>query len=770
MTVNIFNKKATTEYDLIYDYQFNSVLNNLNHAMILIDRSGMILYSNESGEKEFNEILKNSPVKECSNVLDVFQNEDKENIKKNIEKVFYGEIVSQMYTYSRNESNKGLFRLIMKPVRNKQGKINIATMEITAIRGNETEEKSTHLSERHYMDILQKQPGLICRIYPEGVISFVNDVYCKYFRKKEKELVGNNLFNLIPVEDRQKLMKKIKALCPDSPFHNYEHKVTDTGNSVRWLMCTAHGIFDENGVLKEIQIEGHDITKQILLESELQKTNQKLKVILEAIPDVVFLYDEHANIVDFYASSSQFNIHRDALIGKNIDMVFPHHVIDTIRENIDKCLATQKLQKNEDWVEIRNNITWYENKYVNVGNTNVLSVSSNITERKKIEEELIYAKNKAEESDRLKIAFLTNISHEIRTPMNAIVGFSDLMFKTDVTKEEVKEYSSVVLSSSKQLLSIFEDIIDISRIESELYPVQHKETELTSVLKQIKLLYSNIAALNDLEIRSFPDPKYEGLTILTDEDKLKQILSNLISNAIKFSKNGSVDFGYLVKNKAIEFFIKDYGIGIPQEYHAIIFDRFRQVKTNTETKCSGTGLGLSIAKSLVETLGGNIWFESQTGIGTQFYFTIPAKNVEILQENKRKDTDLIDKNCWIGKKILVAEDEELNYRLVCGLLKKSGISIVRANNGVEALSIVLSDKPDLVLMDINMPIMNGLRATSAIRKHYPDLPIVALTAYPFTHNLKKATEVGCNDYLVKPVNNKSLLMSLHKYLKSKPTT
>jgi PAS domain S-box-containing protein len=747
---------------------FVSVLDNLNQAIVVLNRSGDIIYLNKTAELSFFQVVKVENAALPHNISDIMEANERKNFSQNLEKIFYGELITTLIRFGSGNRDDVWFKFYMTPVRDETKKIISAALTINKITAPETREYPNLQSENIDKDSLKEQVELNCSLFPDGIISSVNEAYCGYFGKKENELAGKNFFELIPPKEKEKLLERIKLLSPEFSTYQYTQQITNEGGSIRWLACSDKGIFNEAGELIEIQIAGRDITDQKKLETQLKLTNQKLEAILQVIPDIMFIYDIRATILDCFASSpSQLFLPREAFLGKNADEVFPHHIIGTLKQNIDKCLLSMEPQIQEYQVEIRNETVWFESRYVNAGNNTVLSISRNITARKKIEQELILARDKAEESDRLKTAFLANISHEIRTPMNAILGFTDLMSNSETTSEQINEYASIVRSSSNQLLSIIEDIIDISKIESGQLPVRFGKTELTSLLNRIKVLYSNIASLRNLELRSFPDTNFEKVSIVTDNNLLLQILSNLIGNAIKFTENSKIDFGYQFKGDMVEFFVKDYGEGIPQEYKEIIFEKFRQVESELQIKNSGTGLGLSIAKSLVQSLGGEIWLESQTGYGAQFYFTIPARDIETNANTDNYTPASLPKNIWIDKKILIAEDEDLDYKLMCGLVGTSGINIVRARNGVEALSIVLTDKPDLVLMDLRMPIMNGLSASKAIRKHFPDLPIVALTAYPFSHLKNKYTENDINNYLIKPIDIQSLFSILHTYLTDK---
>jgi len=377
-------------------------------------------------------------------------------------------------------------------------------------------------------------------------------------------------------------------------------------------------------------------------------------------------------------------------------------------------------------------------------------------------EELFIAKTKAEESDKLKSAFLANMSHEIRTPMNGILGFSELLTTPNLELEKQKEYCEIIENCSNQLLSIIDDLLDISKIEANQLKIELLPTKLNSILPE---LYSimlpkaknhgiNLLLVNDLE---------DDITIITDKLRLRQILLNLLTNAIKFTKHGHVRFGYSIKNQEIEFFVEDTGIGIPDDQFEFIFERFRQVETEMSRTYGGTGLGLSISNALVHLLGGKIWLTSEINKGTTFFFTIPYKIVNThIQDNTQTNHDF---NIKKRITILVAEDEDTNFRYISELLSNMDINIIHTKNGLETIEIAIQNPEiKLILMDIKMPVLDGYKATVEIKKVRKNLPIIAQTAYAQASDKERALELGCDDYLSKPIKRKLLMEILNKYI------
>ena len=391
---------------------------------------------------------------------------------------------------------------------------------------------------------------------------------------------------------------------------------------------------------------------------------------------------------------------------------------------------------------------------------------TDITEHKKAEEQLLIAKEKAEESDQLKTAFLHNISHEIRTPMNAIMGFSDLLKEPDLEHDKRDYFTGIITQSCDQLLLIITDIINIATIEAGQATVGENNVNLNSVLNTLLEQFKLKAKNQNISLsinNKLPDKEVD---VLTDGIKITEILSNLLSNALKFTKEGFVNFGYIVNGSFVEFYIEDSGIGIPPALQDEIFKRFRQVEITSHREFGGSGLGLSISKSYVELLGGKIWLISQLGKGSTFYFTIPYKkiNADVLLGVQ----DFAKPEIVIGehKTLLIAEDNDFNFMLLEESLSEMNFTIIHANNGSEAVNIFKSDDDaiDLILMDIKMPIMSGFEAAKLITAIKPSIPIIALTAYSTELDKEKAFNSGCCDFISKPFKREQLLFKIKEQL------
>ena len=390
-------------------------------------------------------------------------------------------------------------------------------------------------------------------------------------------------------------------------------------------------------------------------------------------------------------------------------------------------------------------------------------------ERKENELELKLSKEKAEQADKLKTSFLANMSHEIRTPMNSIVGFSELITRKSVPQQKKDIYAEYISNSGKALLALIDDIIDISKIDAKQLRIVKSQVKINAMITELIEYYNSYKNENykqEVTLKKHFSVDDEGFSILCDSVRLRQILNNLLSNALKFTEKGFVEIGYLLPNKAtILFYVQDTGIGIAPEKTTLIFDRFRQADDSTTRKYGGTGLGLAISRKLIQLMGGQIWVESELGKGATFFFSlpliIPSKSETILENLSTKNAP----SSFKAKTILIAEDEDTNFLFLQEVLSPTNVAILRAHNGIEAIELVKkNDSIRLVLMDIQMPRMNGYQATQEIKKLKPSLPVIAQTAYAMAEDRAKGERAGCDYYLSKPIKPNDLLETLKQYL------
>ena len=369
----------------------------------------------------------------------------------------------------------------------------------------------------------------------------------------------------------------------------------------------------------------------------------------------------------------------------------------------------------------------------------------------------------------MKSLFLANMSHEIRTPLNAIEGFARIMAETD-SPEERMNFLEIIESNNNRLQSLINEILDLSRVEAGEFSIKKTDTDLRQLCRDVGLSFK--FKCNEMVKMRCHQPN-EQIILNTDANRLTQVLSNLISNALKHTKKGSIEFGYrlLNNNEKIEFFVSDTGDGIAKEDLDTIFLTY--VSKDAETNKNGHGLGLALCKIIIERMKGTISVKSELGKGSTFSFILPFEG-SITETSEKHESAANSRTLRVtlrpqnknAKTILVVEDEESNYQLVKNILGRS-YRLLRANNGIEAVTIFDEEHPDLILMDIRMPEMNGLDATRIIKEIDHDTPIIALSAFAFEENIAEAKAAGCDDFLSKPFKVEALIDLTEKYLKEK---
>ncbi len=447
----------------------------------------------------------------------------------------------------------------------------------------------------------------------------------------------------------------------------------------------------------------------------------------------------------------------------NVYLVSQTKVIQcNIRNITDRKRSENALKESEQ------NLKKQNAEYVHL-NMEYFTLNEELTKSIKhiqnINDELISAKVKAEESDKLKSAFLANMSHEIRTPMNAIMGFAGFLLQPGLSNEKLEDFVQIINSCSMQLLSVISDIIDISKIETGQITVDLELVNVNNILNELWVTYKKITESKNLSLYYCSDRTHSDIMVNSDGNRIRQVFCNLLNNAIKFTEEGKIEFGYKIKENFIEFFVTDTGIGIAQENNTLIFQRFRQVAKTDAHIYGGNGLGLSISKALVEKLGGTITIDSELGRGSTFRFTIPyvaETENNVSSVFKPESVQLANGK---GKTVLIVEDEVNNHTYIEELCSNADVQMIHAWNGKEAVEQVKKHAEiALVLMDIKMPIMDGYEATQLIKQIRPKLPVIAQTAYALSSDRDIALSAGCDNYLAKPINKELFLEVIDLYL------
>lgn len=387
-----------------------------------------------------------------------------------------------------------------------------------------------------------------------------------------------------------------------------------------------------------------------------------------------------------------------------------------------------------------------------------------ITDTKVKEFEIAKAWNKALEAENLKNAFLENMSHELRTPLNSIIGFSDLLENTQ-NDPSVGKFANSIKTSGLQLLRIIEDLLKVSMLESRVSKPNKRKIRLNEMLLEIKEYSLDMLkeqGKENLELNFSFALEAPNDLINSDQIKIRNIFKNLIHNSIKFTETGSINCSYEIVKDTIHFSITDTGIGIPSKYESRVFKRFRQVDESGQKYYGGTGLGMYISRLEIELLGGKIWFSSEKDIGTTVSFSIP--NI-LTSENQFENEETTTTYHWENYTVIIAEDQITNFKILEAYLQKTNINILWVKNGQEAINSCLQNPEiSIVLMDINMPQINGLEATKAIKEKRPNLTIIAQTAYALNGDKENSLAAGCSDHLAKPIKKSDLLECMAKYL------
>lgn len=577
--------------------------------------------------------------------------------------------------------------------------------------------------------------------------------------------LGKTPYNIFDAETADKIMREDSRVLSGENLAG-EELLTDKNGKERVYMTHKFCMRDENNnpMIGGISIE---ITRR-------REAEYKLRILSKAIrnsPVCVIITDpegciEYVNPA--FAKSTGYSFAE--VMGENMKIINS----GKHRENFFREMWT-RIKTGADWQgEILNRkkdgtLFWELATISSVRNnegqiTHFVAIKDDISNRKQVEEALLKAKKKAEDSDNLKSTFLANMSHEIRTPMNAIVGLSSLMGDSVFTPDERQNFSEIIKENSDVLLQLIDDIVDVSKIEAGQIIIRPDKCNIRSLLEdiyesfrlQIREKEEKVNFLLKKEIN-------EGsLCTMTDPQRLRQIITNLIGNALKFTTQGSVEFGCSLQSDGnILFFVYDTGIGIPPDKLEIIFNRFRQLDDSGTSQHRGAGLGLSISKSLTELLGGSIWVESEIGKGSKFYFTIPYKKVQLSDTMPGHKPELISYPQLAGKSIIIIEDLEVNYNLIEAMLKKTGARIMWAKTGSEALEIV-DKNPDLslALLDLNLPDAEGYDILVEIKKRRSDLPVIIQTALAMNGEKERCVRAGCENYLIKPLQMEKLLAAI----------
>ncbi len=648
-------------------------------------------------------------------------------------------------------------------------------------------------SEENYRSLVENLVEGIYRTTPEGRIIDANPALVRLLGFPDKEtLLKTNVNELYPEQqDRNKefqlVDKKNIILSNEIRLRRYDGKII-------WAADSFRAVRGANNEVKYFEGTIIDITEKKKTEEALYKSEERYKNFISQVSDAVYrveftdpipvdmpveeqidcIYDRSRLAECNPAFLRMYNIDDEAdIIGKTITD------FHGTKDNPQNRNVTGQFIKSGYKTE--NNITEEidsqgKRKYINNNTLGIVKdrrlmriwgTQTDITEQKNSEKELILAKQKAEESNRLKTHFLANMSHEIRTPMSSIIGFMELLQKIELTTEEKESFICTMQKSGQRLLDTINNIIEMSKIETENIKAVFAKIHVPEITDYLYNLFKPQADEKGLKLKVNNYTGPAEFKMITDRNLLTSILSNLLKNAIKFTNQGVIELGNYIENDSLIFYVRDTGIGIPEEQQDMIFDRFVQADLALSRPYEGSGLGLSIAKSYTDMLGGRIWFESRERKGSTFYISIPHKSEAKQSSTNKEEIEMKDKDYNIdpGLNVLIAEDDDANFMYMEKVLLRIGAKITRTSNGYDTIKKVKED-PDLnlVLLDVKMPGINGWDATRKIREFNKHIPIIATTAYALTGDREKSLDAGCNDYLAKPIRQDDLLDIISKNL------
>ena len=615
----------------------------------------------------------------------------------------------------------------------------------------------------------------------DGINRYKSPNIEKWFGWRPEELVGESVWKNVHPGDLDSTQKIFRALLSESnATGTTECRYRCKDGSYKWIEFTVVNLLldpDIRGLLGNYR----DITERKRAEEILRSSEERYRFSLEVTGQIGWSIPPDGLVEDMPLWRQYSGQRMEEVKGwKWLDSLHPDD-----REHTYKVWVNAIAQKCKYETEYRIRRADGVYRYFMVRGIPLFNADGtvrewvgtciDITERKQEEQELIEAKERAEESDKLKTAFLNNISHEIRTPFNGILGFLSIIQDSDLTNSERDEYIDLINKSAYRLMNTINNIVEISQIQAGQMKLTASETNIKSLTDELFDHFKTDAESRGLEFTINNDLPDSLDCIFTDRIKLKTILSILIGNAIKFTKEGSIEFGCdLVETRhalSLRFFVKDTGIGISENKQQVIFERFMQADVSNTRQFEGSGIGLSISTAYVKMLGGKIWVESEEGKGSVFYFTIPyivepeeKNDVKNVVSAEGAENEVNPEGS--GLKILIVEDDQSSAKFVTLIVRKFSKEVLMVSNGLEAVK-ACRENPDivLVLMDIQMPEMNGYEATRQIRQFNKEVIIIAQTAFGLTGDREKAMDAGCNDYISKPIKKDEFMELMQKYLK-----
>lgn len=618
-------------------------------------------------------------------------------------------------------------------------------------------------SEERFLQVAKSSGICVWKVDINGRYTYCSDSEESILGYKPNEIIGQKYFFDFFTPDVKEELKNAAfgIFAQKASFNNFINPNLHKNGSLVIMETSGVPILDAAGNLTGYLGVDKDISERIRYVDDLKMSVAWLHAILESTAEGILVVDQNEKITHFNNKIMEMlevpeNLQQKGMDVDNLAFVINHlknperFLLKTIKTHINDEESSYEVLEFKD-----GRVLEQYSKPQRIGGKMAGRVLGfhDITKLKKDEEDLIRAKEKAEESDHLKSSFLSNMSHEIRTPMNAIIGFSTLL--PEAKEDERSLYSNIIINSSTQLLSLVDDVLLLSRLQSEKLPLNITQFNPATIVQNIVLQINIPNQKKSIEIKVNIPEALRPLYISSDFQKITQVLTSLVTNAIKYTFIGYIEIGFEMKENLIEFYVKDTGIGIPENEQSSVFDTFFRSEQALALAIRGTGLGLSISKALVKLLKGEIGVYSVPGNGSRFYFTVP---MEVFNNtNTVSKSDLLVLHHFVDLNILVVDDEPINCHLIEAMLNGIVKNVDFAYSAQEAIEKIASEKYDLVLMDLKMPSMDGWEATKAIKKMVPDIIIIVQTAYTDTKEINLARQCGCDEVLSKPITKANLL-------------
>jgi PAS domain S-box-containing protein len=644
------------------------------------------------------------------------------------------------------------------------------TFTVLDITERKKSEEALKESQHLFQTLSQVSPVGIFRTRSDGYTTYVNPEWLELAGLKEEEGLGFGWLKAVHPDDRAHIEARWQTDVQNKSSSVAEYRFLRSDGTIVWVMGNAVPEMKNN------VIEGYigtitDITERKKTEIALRESENKYRRIFENVQDVYFETSLDGTILEVSPSINNLSkgqYKMSELVGKSMN---DFYINSSDRQQVlaelkEKGFVSdfEVLLKNRDDMVMPCSISAkliFESSGIP---DKIIGSVRDITDRKNASDALKLAKEKAETSDKLKTDFLNNISHEVRTPLNGILGFAEIITLQDLTDEEKKDSLAMLSESSNRLLNTITNYMDISLITSGSLTLNKKEFSPTKILKKLLNNYNSVCLNRNLELVLEIDHKSDDHILNSDPEICQKILSHFLDNAIKFTEKGSISFGFTERTEQLEFYVRDTGIGINTQSFNIIFDRFSKENLGPYKVSEGSGLGLSIARGMADAIGGKIRLESEPGVGSCFYLSIPVKD----RSGKFQGESIAVKlsNNKSESLILIAEDDETNfYYLNALLIRETGAKIIHASNGGEAVDLFKATPGiNLILMDIKMPLMDGFEATRQIKLVNPSIPIIAITAYAMSGDEDRIIAAGCDGYLSKPINKTSLLEKIAEFV------